>query len=63
MGCSLHGFSTITVSSQLMLRHGEFEPTAVKTKEDRSKMKPHGMRDSVHVVPEYVWGDEGPVND
>lgn len=30
---------------------------------DRSKSKPHIIRDSIQTVPEYVWGDEGPIND
>lgn len=61
MGCSHHDFSTTIVSSQPMLGHDEL--TAVKAKEGRTKIKPHGMRDSVHVDPEHVWGDEGPVNE
>jgi hypothetical protein len=30
---------------------------------DRSKAKAHIIPDSTQTVPEYVWGDEGPVND
>jgi hypothetical protein len=30
---------------------------------DRSKPKPHIIPDSTQRVPEYVWGDEGPIND
>jgi hypothetical protein len=30
---------------------------------DRSKAKAHAIPDSTQTVPEYVWGDEGPVND
>lgn len=30
---------------------------------DRLQSKAHIMPDSVQTVPEYVWGDEGPVND
>jgi hypothetical protein len=30
---------------------------------ERSKSKPHIIRDSIQTVPEYVWGDEGPIND
>lgn len=63
MGCSLHDLSTTIVSSQPMLGHGELEPAAAKAKEGRTKIKPHGMRDSVRVDPEHVWGDEGPVNE
>lgn len=63
MGCFRHDFTTTIVSSPPMLRHGEFEPTALKAKQDRAKIRAHGMRDSVHVDPEHVWGDEGPVNE
>jgi len=30
---------------------------------DRSKAKAHIIPDSTQTVTEYVWGDEGPVND
>ena len=40
-----------------------FKPAALKAKEAWTKIKPHGMRDSVRVDPEHVWGDEGPVNE
>jgi hypothetical protein len=30
---------------------------------DRSKSKAHIIPDSTETVPEYVWGDEGPIND
>lgn len=63
MACFHHDTSTAIVSSQSMHGRGEFEPGPVKTKEGRGKKKPHGMRDSVHVDPEHVWGDEGPVNE
>jgi hypothetical protein len=63
MGCSHHEFWTTIVSSPPMLRHGEFELPAVNAKAGRTKIKPHGIRDSVHVDPEHVWGDEGPVNE
>jgi len=63
MGCFRHDFSTTIVSSPPLLRHGEFELPTVQAKEDRAKNRPHGMRDSVHVDPEHVWGDEGPVNE
>ena len=62
MACSHHDSSTAIVSSQAMQGHDEFEPGPVKAKEDRAKIKPRVMRDSVHVDPEHVWGDEGPVN-
>jgi len=30
---------------------------------DRSKAKAHIIPDSTQTVPEYVWGDEGQIND
>lgn len=63
MACFHHDSSTASVSSQSVHRHGEFEPSPVKAKADRGKVKPHDMRDSVRVDPEHVWGDEGPVNE
>jgi hypothetical protein len=63
MACSHRKSSAATVSSRSRHGHGEFEPSPVKAKQHRSKIKPHGMRDSVHVDPEHVWGDEGPVNE
>ncbi len=58
-----HNDSIAILDSQPMLRQGEFESGAVKAQADRTKSKPHGMQDSVHVDPEHVWGDEGPVNE
>jgi hypothetical protein len=63
MACSHRDSSAAIVTSQPMHSRGEFESIPVKTKQDGSKAKPHGMRDSVHVDPEHVWGDEGPVNE
>ena len=63
MACSHHDSSTVIAALQLFSRPGEFEPHATKAKEDRTKIRPHGMRDSVHVDPQHVWGDEGPVNE
>ena len=63
MACSHHNSSTALVASQLLAGHREFESTGVKSKKDRTKIKPHEMRDTVHVDPEHVWGDEGPVNE
>ena len=62
MACFHHASSIDLVASQPFTGQGEFESTAVKAKEVRIK-KPHGLRDSVHVDPEHVWGDEGPVNE
>jgi len=63
MACFHHASSIDLVASQPLTGHGEFESTAVKAKDVREKMKPHGLRDTVHVDPQHVWGDEGPVNE
>lgn len=63
MALAYHDHSTATVDSPPMFRQGEFEPSVAKTKPDRTKGKPHGMRDSVRIDPEHVWGDEGPLNE
>lgn len=63
MGCSHRNSSTVVVASRPPPGRAGFEPTAVEAKKDRTKIEPHGMRDSVHVDPEHVWGDEGPVNE
>jgi hypothetical protein len=38
------------------------ELTATEPKKYRHKIRPRVLPDSRHVNPEYVWGDEGPVN-
>ena len=63
MACSHHVSATAVSAAQPLARAGEFESTAAKAKEVRTRMKPHGMRDTVHVDPEHVWGDEGPLNE
>lgn len=37
--------------------------SATETKKHRRKTGLHVMPDSTHRCPEYVWGDEGPVNE
>ena len=39
------------------------EPTATESKKYRHKIRPRVLPDSTHRCPEYVWGDEGPVNE
>jgi hypothetical protein len=39
------------------------EPTETESKKYRRKVRPRVLPDSMHVNPEYVWGDEGPVNE
>jgi hypothetical protein len=39
------------------------ELTATEAKKYRHKIRPRVLPDSTHRCPEYVWGDEGPVNE
>ena len=39
------------------------ELTANESKSKKHKVKPGVVRDSTHIDPEYVWGDEGPINE
>jgi hypothetical protein len=39
------------------------ELTATEAKKYRHKARPRALPDSTHMCPEYVWGDEGPVNE
>jgi hypothetical protein len=34
-----------------------------KSKKHQSRVEPRVMADCSHTDPEYVWGDEGPIND
>jgi hypothetical protein len=34
-----------------------------KSKKYQSRIEPRVVADSTHADPEYVWGDEGPIND
>jgi hypothetical protein len=34
-----------------------------RARTDKADVSPTVMRDSQHACPEYVWGDEGPVNE
>lgn len=63
MARSHHNSTTAIAASQRQPRQGVFEPSAAKARRDETKITPHVMRDSVHVDPEHVWGDEGPVNE
>ena len=39
-----------------------YELTANKSK-TRHKIRPQGAPDAVHRDPEFIWGDEGPLNE
>jgi len=39
------------------------ELPVTESKKYRTKSRPRVLPDSTHMCPEYVWGDEGPVNE
>jgi len=47
------------------LKQGRAGPTAgqSKSKEHRHEVQSRIIPDSTQTEPEYVWGDEGPIND
>lgn len=79
MSCdnTIHCTAIVDIASPSSLEPGDF-PGASETDvasdqpvkrcrpgptRDRSKTKAQIIPDSTQTVPEYVWGDEGPVND
>jgi hypothetical protein len=66
MSCALEsyvsaivGSATDQCSSSVVTR----ELSAAEAKKYRRKTGLRVMPDSTHKCPEYVWGDEGPVNE
>jgi len=47
----------------LFLEQVTSEPTANESKSKKHKAKLAVVRDSTHIDPEHVWGDEGPINE
>jgi hypothetical protein len=66
MSCALESYASTLVGSPTDLSSSSvatIELTATESKKYRRKSAPRVMPDSTHRCPEYVWGDEGPVND
>jgi hypothetical protein len=70
MSCATETWSTIVVGSQPSLcldQHSisvEMPSCRVrKTGTDQHQISQRAIRDHTHTNPEYVWGDEGPVNE
>ena len=64
MSCVNESYSV--ASSEMDQRQNSvatIELTATESKKYRHKIRPSVLPDSRHVNPEYVWGDEGPVNE
>lgn len=64
MSCAHESYSVAaSETDQCQDSAGTFELTATESKTYRHKIRPHALPDSTHRCPEYVWGDEGPVNE
>jgi hypothetical protein len=66
MSCALESYASTVVGSptdQCSSSVVTSELSAVESKKHRRKIGLHVMPDSTHRCPEYVWGDEGPVNE
>jgi hypothetical protein len=66
MSCALESYASTLAGSpteQSSSSGSTIELTVTATKKYRRTTGLHVMPDSTHRCPEYVWGDEGPVNE
>jgi hypothetical protein len=64
MSCAHESYSIVgSETDQAQNSVVTIELTATKPEKYRHKIRPRVLPDSMHVNPEYVWGDEGPVNE
>jgi hypothetical protein len=64
MSCAHESYSvTGSETDQRQNSVVSIELTATESKKYRHQIRPHVLPDSTHRCPEYVWGDEGPVNE
>ena len=64
MSCVLESYSsTVAGSATDQCSVVTIELPVTESKKYRAKSKPRVLPDSTHMCPEYVWGDEGPVNE
>jgi hypothetical protein len=66
MSCALESYASTIVGSptdQCSSSVVTSELSAADSKKYRRRDRPRVMPDSTHRCPEYVWGDEGPVNE
>ena len=64
MSCALESYSSTFVGSptdQCSVVTNELP--APESKKYRAQSRSRVLPDSTHMCPEYVWGDEGPVNE
>jgi hypothetical protein len=64
MSCALERSASRSVGSQTDQNSVVTnELPASESKKQRPRSRPRVLPDSTHMCPEYVWGDEGPVNE
>ena len=63
MSCALENDASTLVGPQTDQNSVAIELPATKSKQQRPKSRPRVLPDSTHMCPEFVWGDEGPVNE
>jgi hypothetical protein len=66
MSCALESYASTIDDSPTDQCSGSVvtsEPSAAESKKYRRQTGLRVMPDSTHKCPEYVWGDEGPVNE
>jgi hypothetical protein len=64
MSCALENDASTSIGSQTdRCSVVTIELPASESKKYRRRSRPRVLPDSTHMCPEYVWGDEGPVND
>jgi hypothetical protein len=63
MSCTLESYSVASLETdQCQSSDVKIELTATESKKYR-QIRSRVLPDSTHRCPEYVWGDEGPVNE
>jgi hypothetical protein len=64
MSCALENYASTSIGSQTdQCSVVTIELPATESKKYRRSSRPRVLPDSTHMCPEYVWGDEGPVNE
>ena len=57
------GKKTDTATARKTLVGSKLTATEYTSKKYQHDIKPGVIRDSTRTAPEYVWGDEGPINE
>jgi hypothetical protein len=64
--CLCPGYATLKetdLERRRSRKQGRLEVTADQSKVHRHEAQSRVIPDSTEIDPEYVWGDEGPIND